>query len=113
MYKITLNNEIPELLFFLQTQVLEDGHVHCWLYSHTQQWSPLAEFNLGQSEGTKPKITNICLHPKHNALYWCEQQAKRTGDFSWTFSICKIQLPDSKTLKLKLVLPISDKCHIK
>ncbi|XP_076440018.1 BLOC-2 complex member HPS6-like [Babylonia areolata] len=69
--------------------IQQNGHVHCWQFTSTYQWSSLAEFDLCDDAGSE--VTNICLHSKRHTFYWCELQAGQKS----TYRICSSALPDS------------------
>ncbi|KAK7490423.1 hypothetical protein BaRGS_00018402 [Batillaria attramentaria] len=79
---------MPNVAFVVQ----ENGHVHCWQFSDTFQWSSLREFDLCGPQGSESrKVLSVCLHPKLNSFFWCEQ---RSSEGSTQHAVCQRQLPD-------------------
>ena len=85
LLRLHQNSLISSLTIFWQVQ--QNGHVHCWQFSTTFQWSSLLEFDL--CENAHSEVISICLHPKLNTFYWCEHGGS-------TYSIYSKSLPDSE-----------------
>ncbi|KAK3089939.1 hypothetical protein FSP39_007798 [Pinctada imbricata] len=65
---IILDPNNSNLVYLIQC----DGHVRCWKFRSDLTWVHIRNFSLCNDQHTE--VISVCLHPTHNALYWCELQ---------------------------------------
>ncbi|KAL5020730.1 hypothetical protein ScPMuIL_002187, partial [Solemya velum] len=88
-----------------------NGSVQVWKFRSDFSWLLIQKFNLCTTPNTV--ITDVCLHPSQNAVYWCESNLSSLSNAT-VFCIYKRQLPEDegklKNKELGLAIALVHNC---
>ncbi|KAL5020250.1 hypothetical protein ScPMuIL_003142 [Solemya velum] len=104
---ILVGRSIPNVAYIIH----RNGSVQVWKFRSDFSWLLIQKFNLCTTPNTV--ITDVCLHPSQNAVYWCESNLSSLSNAT-VFCIYKRQLPEDegklKNKELGLAIALVHNC---